>query len=505
MTKFSILRRLALPLLLLLLVSVLTACGGTALAAAATTPTATGASAATVVPAATVAPVATVAPEATEAPAASSATSADGPVTFLAILPSATRTARVVSLTRSPAGAGGLTPDLLDGKAAKVEKGVWEEDSDGAITLTLEEADGKAYDKPVVLLIKQEGDNVTINSGAAQRSTTAAMILERQDDTGLFVAQAKRAFVTIDAAAGAPLDPFFVSVNGGGELNASQLAEQCTGYVYPSPVVSLNWRGKADFARIFVFSDQDTTLVIQTPDGEYLCGDDAQSLVLDPSIDLENPSEGRYNIWVGGYQPDQLVPAILVLTSSKDVDPTNFDLGSLVKRPPMMQTLAMPERHLDISKLTGPLLRSRSAAAVAQLKTARELLTQRVTGEGEVPAFDINTPNVLCNGFIGEQPDYTFEWSGSAEALNVLFEGDRDATLVVVDPDGVVICNDDAIAGKNLNPLVVVANPGEGQYKVFVGRIDVEQPVKGAITVTGSTKPEQDLLAPVTPTPAAAN
>ena len=121
-----------------------------------------------------------------------------------------------------------------------------------------------------------------------------------------------------------------------------------------------------------------------------------------------------------------------------------------------------------------------------------------------MPAFDINTPNMICNGFIGEQPDYTFDWSGSTEALNVLFEGDRDATLVVVGPDGAVLCNDDAVTGKNLNPLVVIANPAEGQYKVFVGRVDLEHPIKGAITVTGSAKPEQDMLAPVTPTPPAA-
>jgi len=410
-----------------------------------------------------------------------------------------------VSLTLSPDGTATMTTDLLDGKPAKVEKGVWEKDSAGAITLTLKEADGKAYDKPVVLTFKQEGDKVTVSSGAAQPSPAASMVLDRRGDAGLFVAQAKRAFISIDATAGFALDPFFVSVNGGGELSASQLAENCTGYVNPSPVVSLNWSGKADFARVFVYSDQDTTLVIQTPDGKYLCGDDAQALVLDPSIDLEKPSEGRYNIWVGGYAQNQLVPAILVLTGKKDLDPTNFSLVDLVHRPPMMHVLAAPQRHLDVSKLTGPLLRSKAAAAIAQLKTAKESLTQKLTSEGAVPAFDINTPNMICNGFIGEQPDYTFDWSGSTEALNVLFEGDRDATLVVVGPDGAILCNDDAVTGKNLNPLVVIANPTEGEYKVFVGRVDLFNPVKGAITVTGSAKPEQDTLAPVTPTPAAAN
>jgi len=45
------------------------------------------------------------------------------------------------------------------------------------------------------------------------------------------------AFLSLDLAAGFPLDPFFVSVNGGGDLDASTLSDECTGYINELPIV----------------------------------------------------------------------------------------------------------------------------------------------------------------------------------------------------------------------------------------------------------------------------
>ena len=64
--------------------------------------------------------------------------------------------------------------------------------------------------------------------------------------------------------------------------------------------------------------------------------------------------------------------------------------------------------------------------------------------------------------------------------MNVLFEGDADATLLVVGNDlKTVECNDDAEAGANINPLVTLANPAEGAYAVYVGRLDPSQAGQG--------------------------
>ena len=60
-----------------------------------------------------------------------------------------------------------------------------------------------------------------------------------------------------------------------------------------------------------------------------------------------------------------------------------------------------------------------------------------------------------------------------------------------------VECNDDAEAGKNLNPLVTLTNPAEGAYAVYVGRLDPTKPVKGKLTITDAADAVPAVLAPV--------
>jgi len=47
---------------------------------------------------------------------------------------------------------------------------------------------------------------------------------------------------------------------------------------------------------VFFHSDQDPTLVIQMPDGSYLCNDDAHEGLLDSTITIEKPPAGKYNM-----------------------------------------------------------------------------------------------------------------------------------------------------------------------------------------------------------------
>lgn len=43
------------------------------------------------------------------------------------------------------------------------------------------------------------------------------------------------------------------------------------------------------------------------PDGTWACNDDAAGGLLDPLIVIEPPQEGRYDIWIGSYEPDQFI------------------------------------------------------------------------------------------------------------------------------------------------------------------------------------------------------
>ena len=91
-----------------------------------------------------------------------------------------------------------------------------------------------------------------------------------------------------------------------------------------------------------------------------------------------------------------------------------------------------------------------------------------------------------------------FKVAGQPKQVNVYFEGDADATLLVVGNDlKTVECNDDAEAGANLNPLVTLTNPAEGAYAVYVGRLDPTKPVKGKLTITDVADAKPAVLAPV--------
>jgi hypothetical protein len=142
-------------------------------------------------------------------------------------------------------------------------------------------------------------------------------------------------------------------------------------------------------------------------------------------------------------------------------------------------------------------------AITATLAAASEVtpeveVTVPITAAGTVPLFLFNLDNPQCNGLVSATPDYLFRWKGDAEQLRIFFEGNADATLLVFGTSGdQLACNDDATPGTNLNPLVVIDEPQEGAYGVWVGRLDSQQPVTGTLTITAAGEAAPAALAPV--------
>ncbi len=50
-------------------------------------------------------------------------------------------------------------------------------------------------------------------------------------------------------------------------------------------------------------------------------------------------------------------------------------------------------------------------------------------------------------------------------------------------PDGSWVCGDDAYSG-TLNPLVVIDNPPEGQFDIWVGSYYENESVRGQLSLT---------------------
>ena len=111
-------------------------------------------------------------------------------------------------------------------------------------------------------------------------------------------------------------DPHSVSLTAGGSIEVSM--GSCNyGYVANAPDVDFYYTtsGGSDLY-IYVDGSQDTTLLINKPDGNWVCNDDGLGNS-DPIVVIPGAAGGLYNIWVGTYG-DDLSEATL---SISEIDP----------------------------------------------------------------------------------------------------------------------------------------------------------------------------------------
>lgn len=293
-------------------------------------------------------------------------------------------------------------------------------------------------------------------------------------------------FATVTLEAGTQLDPFLVSVTATGTVDASTIAEGCVGFVPAAPDVALEWTGESDMLRVFFHSTGDATLTVIGPDGEVYCNDDASGTVFDPLVDIENPTEGRYAIHVGHFNPDISYPGFLIITSDDTYHPSAFDLNILVPRSPIEEGF-VNQLPIEILAVENPPLNENEVDLAVGFGEASFEFSEN----GQIPLFNVQTNNLACTGFVESIPTAVFNWSGESEFIEVFVEGDHDSTLMVYTPSGEYICNDDtAPGGDNLNPSIVFETPEDGRYVIYVGSFEPGETVAGTITITEDTTAE---------------
>lgn len=116
-------------------------------------------------------------------------------------------------------------------------------------------------------------------------------------------------FGVVTLAPGFMPDPNVTTVRSGGSLRASQAGApgNCAGYVTARPDKILRLTGVSQNLQVRVIcpnaralSPTDTTLVINTANGQWRCADDV--LGANPVVNLDNAQPGQYDIWVGSYR-----------------------------------------------------------------------------------------------------------------------------------------------------------------------------------------------------------
>ncbi|HYD14204.1 MAG TPA: hypothetical protein VEC11_15270 [Allosphingosinicella sp.] len=105
-------------------------------------------------------------------------------------------------------------------------------------------------------------------------------------------------------------DPRIISLRAGGDISAQRAGSGCRGFITNAPDVRLHYEAGSLPLIISVDADSDTTLVVNGPNGEFYCDDDSGEGV-NPSVRLNNPQSGRYEIWVGTYSSGVSQPARL--------------------------------------------------------------------------------------------------------------------------------------------------------------------------------------------------
>ena len=99
-------------------------------------------------------------------------------------------------------------------------------------------------------------------------------------------------------------DPYEVEIVSGGNIDASRVSGSCAGYIADAPDFDLYYSSGSFPLYISFEASEDTTLVINLPDGSWVCDDD-DGPGTDPMVYLSNPQSGLYDIWVGSYDEDE--------------------------------------------------------------------------------------------------------------------------------------------------------------------------------------------------------
>jgi S1-C subfamily serine protease len=231
-------------------------------------------------------------------------------------------------------------------------------------------------------------------------------------------------------------DPHVVEVVAGGPDAASRVASGCSGFISNDrPDYELNYSNPGQFRLgFYVVGDTDTTLVINDPSGRWFCNDDfGDRGGVNPGVVFDNPAAGNYDIWVGAYERGG---------TGAEVD------------------LFITETGAPWDPLFG------SVALAADFRPDPH--TVRINAGGADRADSLADG---CVGYVNAvRPDYGVQYSGAGPySLSMFAEGDEDSTLVVRDPSGRWFCNDDFSSAGGYNPGVVLGDPVDGFYSIWVG------------------------------------
>lgn len=268
--------------------------------------------------------------------------------------------------------------------------------------------------------------------------------------SGVFNVNAQPNFETRLVSIGMNPDPMVIPVVSGGNLSASSAGitgVSCTGWVTARPDVDIQVTTAMPLLRFYVTprGGEDTTLIINKPDGSWVCNDDRYGR--NPGIDIANAMPGVYNIWIGSFTSGTQAQGTLSIATSATLVPSS---GSGGGNTPPLNPGAEPN------------------FGARELAPGFAPVAIDVVSGGSVPAME-SVAGASCRGHVSPQPDFNFTLSGDQPQLRVFVDhaaNNADTTLVMQMADGSYLCNDDT---NGSNPQIDVPVATAGVVHVWVG------------------------------------
>ena len=231
---------------------------------------------------------------------------------------------------------------------------------------------------------------------------------------------------------------YSTSVYIGGGCSARYLGGNCTGYATSQPDFRVFYNGPGNRTlRISATSSVDSTLIVNSATGRWLCDDDSGPGV-NPLISISNAPSGQYDIWVGAYSQ------------------SNTGRSATL-------------RIEEVGGGTGGTGGSRLDYTLPTIYGDRSVgygfgwfsINLRIGGNVSASYLGSN-----CRGYATSNPSYRVYYNGG-RTLVISATSGSDSTLIVNTANGGWLCDDDS--GPGVNPLITIYNAPPGQYDIWVG------------------------------------
>jgi hypothetical protein len=277
-------------------------------------------------------------------------------------------------------------------------------------------------------------------------------------------------YTTWNLGSGFTPDPVSVNILAGGSDLVTIAG--CAGYIMNSaPDARLNFKSGDLPLSIYVNSDADTTLVVNKPDGSWICDDDSGSGT-NPVITMSSPIPGQYDIWVGNYNGTDTPAATLMVTEltpsfGNFVDEQTGLTEDLNLAPTNSQPISQEERYVfHRPETSGDQMREYGAIRAVQPTVTNALETWTVRAGGNYTPIHAG-----CASHVNRnEPSFLFTNNSVSSPITFFAESDRDIDLTLMiyspEPEYNVLCGNDE-HGKN--PEVLIEAPIRGEYRIFVG------------------------------------